>query len=92
MKQIIVQRTALVSLIVFGIFMNWLSTGFAQTRPIENLPKDVVNLTTVWTEIPKGPTTFMRSTAEQLWEVVRPDAHRVVRPDEPSVLALRYAF
>ena len=53
MKSIILQRTALAALVALGILINWASVGFAQTKPLSDLPQDVVMFSTGWTEIPK---------------------------------------
>ncbi len=105
--------------LVVGIMVGAIVCGspvvLAESRPIEQLPQDVVRWSTLWTAIPrqmyevgqeegplaaltlgpaKGVATFVASTTEEAWNVMKPDE----KPGQPSTrgnpagLIFRYKF
>ena len=118
MKNTIIQRVLVVGIVALGILMNWNSTGFAQvsltqTKPIGELPQDVVSLSTGWTQIPKGAyevakehgpvagailgpvkgtATFVKWTAEELWNALKTETDQKPQSLEERGLAFRYEF
>jgi len=51
-RSIFLDRTLMIALVMAGILFNWATTGFAETKPISELGRDVVTFSTAWAAIP----------------------------------------
>ncbi len=109
------KRAFLVAVIMATGFMSGGPLAFAASRPIEQLPGDIVRVSTLWMAIPKdmvevgrehgplaaltwgpakGMTTFVRSTASEIWDTVKPDKtrSRLASRGRPNGAIFRYEF
>ena len=109
------RRTVFLGVVLVTGLVGGEPLAFAASRPIKQLPGDIVRVSTIWMAIPKdmvevgrehgplaaltwgpakGMTTFVRSTASEIWDTVKPDKKRsrLASRGRPNGAIFRYEF
>ncbi len=108
-------RVVGIGVLIAGVWLGAVMPVFAESRPIKQLPSDVVRWSTMWVAVPqemyavgleegplaavtwgpaKGTVTFVKSTTQEFWDVVKPDekpGHRAPTRRDTGLIA-RYEF